>query len=453
MLQFIKFPQNKVEERKKMKKGDRRGPFYFFMLEKKEEWISEGLWDPGYSMTDLATACKPSWDLLRTNPDLVEPYQRKASEYRKEKTEEMEKLDCLGRPLKILQLEAERIEKKWMDMEAEIRSTVKDPQLLKKSFYVAHFNYQCEARGEFPPCEASIVKFSLEEGIEDTWQEFVSPLDSVPLGYKFKCIQRARETHCLGPDFTQYREDMKDILDEILGFLQAGEGAGNLPPLYVGKDDMEAAENIANFITERAGSEVELRIFPLFKLLQEFIMHSNSVLVENLMERDIYSHHPGLACALHEGLARGYFCSLSICKRQVFTLLNVASRCRRIQMRSGKHFPAPSMEEERLVDVDIAGLRLEHDDRINRMIPNPAGISKIIEEEERGDQEPRRSVVESWLVSSQKSQVEMGAMGGIGGTFPSTDIREKFKVQKSRPKLFKLAKKDKPEDVNNNVGQ
>ena len=46
------------------------------------------------------------------------------------------------------------------------------------------------------------------------------------------------------------------------------------------------------------------------------------------------------------------------------------------------------------MEVDIAGLRLDYEDRINRKIPHPAGIWKnVVPEEEEEDQEPRRRSV------------------------------------------------------------
>ena len=44
------------------------------------------------------------------------------------------------------------------------------------------------------------------------------------------------------------------------------------------------------------------------------------------------------------------------------------------------------------MDVDIAKLKLAYDDRINRKIPNPAGIGRICEPSESG-QEPWGTVV------------------------------------------------------------
>ena len=163
--------------------------------------MAEGRWDPSYTMRDLAAACKPHWELLSTNPDLLESYIKKANEFNKQQGEGREKLDCNGRPLKEIEIEVARIEKKWVDMEREIFKTVRETkasQLKKKVFFVAHFNYLCEARGEFPPCEASVISFSLEGGLLNTWQGFVSPLDSVPVGFRFMILKRSRSVELLG---------------------------------------------------------------------------------------------------------------------------------------------------------------------------------------------------------------------------------------------------------------
>ena len=162
----------------------------------------------------------------------------------------------------------------------------------------------------------------------------VSPLDSVPVGHQFHCIKFARDSHCLTPDFPHYTRNMKELLAQISRFLGVeSEAGGDLPLLFVGKHNLEAAEFIANFIVEKAGSSRKLRVFPVTKLMEELILHQDSALAESLMEKDIYSHHPGLGCGLHEGLDRSYFCSLSISKRMVFTLLAVSSKCRHFQLR------------------------------------------------------------------------------------------------------------------------
>ena len=152
------------------------------------------------------------------------------------------------------------------------------------------------------------------------------------MGYKFTVLKFARVSHCLTAEFPRLNPNMGDVLSQILAFMKV-EKEAPLPILFVGKDNLEAAEFISNFIVEKAGSSTKLRVFPITKLVQELIFHKDSALADSLMEKDHYSHHSGLGCGLHEGLDRSQYCSLSISKRLAFTLFEVASKCHKFQLR------------------------------------------------------------------------------------------------------------------------
>ena len=152
------------------------------------------------------------------------------------------------------------------------------------------------------------------------------------MGYKFKVIQFARGTHCLTADFPHLKKNMKEVLGQMFTFLEVKEG-GEVPILFVEKKNLEAAQFITNFMLEKAGSSANLRVFPINKLVQELILRQDTVVADSLMEQDPYSHHPGLGCGLHEALDRSPYCSLSISKRLVFTLLQVSAKCHNFQLR------------------------------------------------------------------------------------------------------------------------
>ena len=88
-----------------------------------------------------------------------------------------------------------------------------------------------------------------------------------------------------------------------------------------------------------------------------------------------------------------------------------------IHSRAGRHFPADK-EEVRVMDVDIAGLRLEYDERINRMIPTPAGYTlSPVEEGEGEDQEGRMSMLRvHWSVECLVFTLSSSRIGRIRGT-------------------------------------
>ena len=62
----------------KKKKNAKVGPFYFFMMDKKDEWIQDGTLSENPSMKQLVDKCKPLWYAMKTNPLLMEPYIEKA---------------------------------------------------------------------------------------------------------------------------------------------------------------------------------------------------------------------------------------------------------------------------------------------------------------------------------------------------------------------------------------
>ena len=126
------------------------------------------------------------------------------------------------------------------------------------------------------------------------------------------------------------------------------------------------------------------------------------------------------------------------------------------QFRDGKHRPSKNLDAVAVMDVDIAKLKLAYDDRINRKIPNPAGIGNICEPSElEQNQEPWETVVKVFIIIDQSSQFirsfinckenteyeDKDEEGNVVKKFPSTDIREKFKVLNLKPKLVKFTSK------------
>ena len=152
------------------------------------------------------------------------------------------------------------------------------------------------------------------------------------MGFKFEVLQYARGSHCLTADFPHLKTNMKVVLGQMFDFLKVGTKS-EAPILFVGQRNLEAAEFITDFLVEKAGSSTRLRVFPVNKLVQELILHQNTAVADSLMEKDPYSHHPGLGCGLHENLDRSLYCSLSISRRIVFTLLQVTARCRNFKLR------------------------------------------------------------------------------------------------------------------------
>ena len=170
--QFIHVPfppqKNDVGVVKK-KKTNKQGPFYFFMMAKKAEWITEGRWSEANTMQQLVNECMPLWNIMKTNPVLLEPYIEKSREFKMRQRSGLEDVyDTFGRSMAEIRRENQRLRDEYENMCQHIQKTVENAgrKIVDKEFFVAHFNYLCKTSQNFyPPCEAAVVKFTMKDGV------------------------------------------------------------------------------------------------------------------------------------------------------------------------------------------------------------------------------------------------------------------------------------------------
>jgi len=374
---FLKIPPSVTQKSKTVKT-----PFYFYMMEQKERMEREGKWNNSRPLQELIDAIYPTWkEKSKSNPEFLAPYIELHRGWKDSRERNLDnKYDSLGRPLADIRREALRVRRKEEEMNRDIENVVKhaSSKVIHTNFYVAHFNYLCRTDKDFfIPCEAAIVEFNLEKGITKCWQEFISPLDSIPEGYRYRCIKYSRETHNISPDFEQYQSDYPKIMDSLQKFMNVG--SKSIPPIYVMPTHKEVAECITQFITERSGSNMEFKVYPLPKLLQELCHFPNIFIAQHLMEEDNFSHNPGLACHLHESLQNYYHCSLSVCKRWIFTLVNACSNMYDLTLKPGRHLPPRDVERNLAHELEIqtSKLCIVREERINRFIPTPGGVTSL----------------------------------------------------------------------------
>ena len=254
----------------------KKTPFNFFLQEKRQQWEKEGRWDGRRSQDELVQAALPLWAEVKKSPRLMEPYIEQHRQWRGRNGELENRYDTMGRSLGDINREAARQRSLATAMEVEVEETVKGlgvGGVPTATFYVLHCNYLVKTeRGFYPPCEMAVVEWSLAAGVARVWQEFVSPGDSVPVGYKHKVQQHARVTHNLTPEFEHYVTDYRQIMTGLIKFL-GGANDGRLPPLYVMPGHQEAAACVTEFLVERSAATRSLRLLSLPKLCLEVSHH------------------------------------------------------------------------------------------------------------------------------------------------------------------------------------
>ena len=346
-------------------KGKAPTPFTFFKAEMKQVWQREGKWD-GQRSTDkqLAEALQPLWSDIKEEPSKMAVYIEQHRQWKLEARSDLDNVfDTMG--LGDINRAAVKQRKELADMEKEIEDTVAglgQVGVTGASFFVGHFNYLCKTDREFyPPCEMAVAEFSLERGVIRVFHEFVSPLDSVPVGHKYKCQQHARVTHNLLPEFEYYQKDYRVLMTGLIAFLGgAGPAGSKLPPIYVAPRHKEAAECIAEFLVQRSAAVRQLRLFSLPKLMLELRnlplaagapeYYPSQHVAQSVLEEDKWSHHAGIGCEFHEALENPHHCSVAIVRRLVFDLASGCCVVYRLALRAGRHLPP----DQELTRPDVA---------------------------------------------------------------------------------------------------
>ena len=89
----------------------------------------------------------------------------KARDWKESQRQGLEDIyDTHGRSLASIRRVKERMDKMMEEIEMTVASAGRN--LVRKSFFVAHFNYLCKTDWDFYiPCEAAVTEFNIEAGI------------------------------------------------------------------------------------------------------------------------------------------------------------------------------------------------------------------------------------------------------------------------------------------------
>lgn len=345
------------------KKG--KNGFFYYMQELRQDEAARG--NQIRSMDDLQLFASPRWDKLSV--DEKEEFNRRAKEDKLKGAGDMErKYNSLGVSFAAVDgLEREQDEQEKI-MKATIKSlamSLSPEALTRKPFYLCHVNYYYLVKDSvgntYQPAEIALAEFTLEDGLIETRHFVLSP-GKIPLGMKADAQTWADKTHGIrlvdkpGEEIERERNFVK-VYGDIVNFLKkdAGIGQGSsmvLPVIYSMPDSLNnntslgAVKSALSFLSGCANERRDLfRVYPLpelfFQLWKKY-RDGESVTVailENEIEKDVFSCAADLGCEMHERKDLSLHCSLSIVKRWVFTVCDITNLRSGIPTIPGCHAP------------------------------------------------------------------------------------------------------------------
>ncbi|CRL04653.1 CLUMA_CG017717, isoform A [Clunio marinus] len=242
----------------------------------------------------------------------------------------------------------------------EILTKTEESGLLKNyTFYFFNSSYFVQtSSGEVFLAEIAMSKYNLIEGIYDSFNTIINP-GPLSVGMAGEAIIHAASTHKIAmPSPDQNISNYKEILDQILKFLEVDEGK-TIPLIFA----LSGSENILlqqgmsalKTITEKADSKLKFRLIPveylLFKLYQKCKETAN---IDNPLElplisakaviiNDFYQFYD-LGCEYHKSIDLSLECCLSKVFRMGFTISKYCLNDNDSKRR-GCHFPHTMLTE------------------------------------------------------------------------------------------------------------
>uniref|UniRef100_U5EVE7 Putative hmg box-containing protein n=1 Tax=Corethrella appendiculata TaxID=1370023 RepID=U5EVE7_9DIPT len=336
-----------------MPKKPPKGPFFFFMLEFRDNQRAAGKNISG-NMVQLQQLASPHWNKL--SKEERKPYEERAKQHKKEaKDEPYEKYSSQGVPLSLIEKQQQEHIEKIRSIENKIcsslqRSYATDSLDKLDMFFIAANYFCCTIDKQYVPAELGLVKFNLAKGIVDQLHILVSHRQ-LPLGMAYDAQCHADETHQLPtPPNALGEQDFEVILVKIVEFIQGSNK--DVPILFTHRDDIPIVENILQQFCDESQHENPFKVYNitylLFKLKENTMklgleLQNNFATIHvahTVIEKDSYEYTKGISCKIHEENAAVKYCALSRCKRWAFIFSDNCAPDLSIDLQPGKHVPS-----------------------------------------------------------------------------------------------------------------
>lgn len=254
-------------------------------------------------------------------------------------------------------------EKQHNDMIRDIENIIEKAMNLGKLdtqvfYFISTSHFTQASSGNILPAELAMSKFSVREGIIDSFQILINP-GTLPLGSKAGAQDHADSSHKLPlPPNCQGLKCYVEIFDKILNFVDDGTNEV-LPVMFtetgINNDEIRSTDLVLKKILyETCEPDLTIKLYPLyhlFHLLREKCLEiqndandteiqgfSSCWMAKDILERDphIYAR---IGCDFHEVNDCSSYCCLSKVLRWGYDISKYCADESQYPLVPGKHLP------------------------------------------------------------------------------------------------------------------
>ncbi|CAH2090143.1 unnamed protein product [Euphydryas editha] len=371
------YNNKKDNSSKEKKKKASKNAFYYFMIDFRQEQSKKGI--TYENMQQVAVAADPKW--REAHPHEKAKYEAIAKQQKQKGNAPAEKYTSTGIPLShINQKEMEILEAKERE-ENDITNLVNlgvcNNSLTTMDIYLMDVNYFCTVGDEYLIGETSLLRFNIQDGIKDTYHEFINP-GYIPLGYSSQMREGCIEYGLIEPGESAISNgDYMKVLAHIIDYLKrADPNAKRLPPIFTMAEKVEPVQQFIYQMCERA--EEDETIFRVYRLDMLFFKIMNALqelpyegfpkqsLASMHLKKDSFKYTPGIACEHHEKIDRAVKCTESRVKRWAFSVLDFCCPVAGVRAVPARHVPP---------DLDLDSIHIYQEQKKERIAPSVANLA------------------------------------------------------------------------------
>ncbi|XP_016032988.2 protein maelstrom [Drosophila simulans] len=308
-------------------------------------------------------------------------------------------------------------------------------------FVFVAFNYFTKAltTDVYVPAEFAACEYSLKEGIRSIYSTMIDP-GQIIFGQGSDALHNSSTTHDLPlPPNALGEKNMVKLYRNILDYLTKCQGEGKTPIVFTPAENIGMVKSCFRYLeceddSRDGGGKIEVfDIQYLLFILKKEVMSVaglndekiNKFATDAFFKNDFFEFTAGIACQYHEDNDRTKYCTQSMVTRWAYTFTDFMCGDLAITVQPGKHIPAQTKPNYRIISSDASSL--DHESSFDSFYSLPGSQVKKESEPEDCSLSSSRLSVASRSSYKPKDHTSFAADLNEMSEFPSLGMRNSRK--------------------------
>ncbi|EDW95553.2 protein maelstrom [Drosophila yakuba] len=341
------------------------------------EWRNHNAEGRRMTLAQAVSHCGTIWEKMTTQQR--GPYNSGAKDADVADRGKRERLNCYGQGIAQVDLAHKEAAESLMHMKRTTERLVinakKSYDLENAKFVFATFNYFTKAltTDVYVPAEFAACEYSLKEGVRSIYSTMIDP-GQIIFGQGSDALHHSSTTHDLPlPPNALGEKNMAKLYRNIVCYLTKCQGADKPLIVFTPTENIAMVNSCFRYLEcedDSGDGGRKIQVFDiqyLLFILKKAVMDVaglndekiNKFVTDAFFKKDFFEFTSGIACQYHEDNDRTKYCTQSMVTRWAYTFSDFMCGDLAITVQPGKHIPAETKPNYRIICSDASSLAHE----------------------------------------------------------------------------------------------